>query len=176
MLLSNMRKVVNHPQTAFEWRDIRKYQQRVRGLIIVCLWQPLPTRAKMRKSAYLSKCLVQAFKKISQKQISEKIQNLLKEIYELSMDFTIPDFGKISMHILKFDEFCFTLDFTAPWQCKIKGMVTVLLLQWISLKIKNFNCYSTILTINCTIFEIFVILTHFLKCAPFLQLSTLREL
>ena len=68
----------------------------------------------MRKSAYLSKCLVQAFKKISQKQISEKIQNLLKEIYELSMDFKIPDLGKISMHILKFDEFCFTHDFTAP--------------------------------------------------------------
>ena len=68
----------------------------------------------MRKSAYLSKCLVQAFKKISQKQISEKVQNLLKEIYELSMDFEIPDLGKISMHILIFDEFCFPHDFTAP--------------------------------------------------------------
>ena len=68
----------------------------------------------MRKSAYLSKCLVQAFKKISQKQISEKIQNLLKEIYELVIDLKNPHMGKISMHILKFDEFCFIHDFTAP--------------------------------------------------------------
>ena len=51
----------------------------------------------MRKSAYLSKCLVQAFKKISQKQISEKIQNLLKEIYELEIGLKTPDMGKLSM-------------------------------------------------------------------------------
>jgi hypothetical protein len=57
----------------------------------------------------LSKCLIGDFKKILQKQISEKIENLLKEIYELSMDLKIPDLGKI----LKFDEFCFTPDFIA---------------------------------------------------------------
>jgi hypothetical protein len=29
------------------------------------------------------------------------------------MDFKIPDLGKISMHKIKFDEFCLTHDFTA---------------------------------------------------------------
>ena len=43
------------------------------------------------------------FKKISQKQTIEKIQNLLKEIYERVIDLTIPDMGKIIMYILKFE-------------------------------------------------------------------------
>ena len=59
------------------------------------------------------KCLIGDFKKISQKQISEKIQKNIKEIYELVIDLKIPDMGKISMYITKFEEFCFTQDFTA---------------------------------------------------------------
>ena len=62
----------------------------------------------------LNKCLIRDFQKILQKQISEKIQNLLKEIYELMIDLKIPHIGKISMHMLKFYEFCFTQDFTVP--------------------------------------------------------------
>ena len=46
-----------------------------------------------------------------QKQISEKIQNLLMEIYELVIDLKIRDICKISMHILKLEEICFTHDF-----------------------------------------------------------------
>ena len=99
------------------------------------LQEQLAPRAKMRKSAlkcpiykfyfeickdtktkrdlYLTKCLIGDFKKILQKQISEKIQILLRKIYELVIYLKIPDMGKISMHILKFEEFCFTHDFTA---------------------------------------------------------------
>ena len=68
---------------------------------------------KTKRYLYLTKCLIGDFKKISRKQISEKIQNLLKEIYELVIDLRISDMVKINIHILKFEEFCFTQDFTA---------------------------------------------------------------
>jgi hypothetical protein len=38
---------------------------------------------------------------------------MLKEIYELEMGLKIPDMGKISIHILKFEEFCLIYDLTA---------------------------------------------------------------
>ena len=55
----------------------------------------------------------------------------LMEIYEFVISLKMPNMGKISMHILKFDEFCFTHDCTALGQCKNKKMVTVLILLWI---------------------------------------------
>ena len=62
----------------------------------------------------LIKCLIGDGKKILQKKISEKIQKLLKEIYDLVIYLKIPDIGKISMRLLKFEEFYFIHDFTAP--------------------------------------------------------------
>jgi hypothetical protein len=43
----------------------------------------------------------------------KKYKILLNENYELEIGLKTTDMGKISMHILKFEEFCFIHDFTA---------------------------------------------------------------
>ena len=83
---------------------------------------------KTRRYLYSTECLIGDFQKILQKEISETIQYLSMETYELEIDLKIPDMGKISMHILEFEEL---IDFTAPWQCENKEMVTVLIILWI---------------------------------------------
>ena len=57
--------------------------------------------------------------------ISEKIPKNVNEIYEFVIDLKIPDMGKISIHILKFKEFCFTHEFTGPCAWKIEEMVYI---------------------------------------------------
>jgi hypothetical protein len=80
-------------------------------------------RNQNEKNLYLSECLILDFKKISQKQMSANIQKFWKKIYEFLKDLKIPDMGKISMHILKFEEFCLVQYFTALWEWKIEEMV-----------------------------------------------------
>ena len=50
------------------------------------------------------------------------------EINEIVIDLKIPNMGKIIMHILKFEEFCFTHDFNLPESAKKMKMVTVWIL------------------------------------------------
>ena len=53
---------------------------------------------------------------------------MLKEIYEIIIDMKIPDIDKISMHMLNFEEFCFTHDFNLPDSAKKEKMGTVWIL------------------------------------------------
>jgi hypothetical protein len=70
--------------------------------------------------------------------ISEQVRdstntNLLMEIYELVIDFKIPDMVMciIRLHILNFEDLCYTQDVTALQEGKKKDMVTVYPFQFI---------------------------------------------